>query len=281
VKLDQQYGQQHTIRRLRLGLGKKAEAGPEAQRRRREALNWQFAEWDKAESAKAVKWTVLRPAGMKSSMPFLTLLDDGSVLASGDITKSDTYDLTFGTDLKAVTAVRIEALPHDSLPRKGPGLIYYEGPIGDFCLSEINLSAGGKDAKFTKAAQSYAAGKNNAAASIDGNPQTGWMIDGGQGRPHVAVFGLEKPADASGELKLRMLFERHFAPALGHFRVSVSTDPRAANATALPPDVEAVLATAAEDRTGEERDLLFRHYLGVARRSRTSARACLSRPRRW
>jgi len=45
-------------------------------------------------------------------MPLLTVLPDDSVLASGDITKSDTYDLTFRDVPKWVTAIRLEALPH-------------------------------------------------------------------------------------------------------------------------------------------------------------------------
>ena len=34
-------------------------------------------------------------------------------------------------------------MPHDSLPRGGPGRIFYEGPFGDFFLSEITLTADG------------------------------------------------------------------------------------------------------------------------------------------
>src|SRR5262249_4718247 len=132
-------------------------AGPDdrrtAEQRGRDHLNRKFDEWAKAEREKAVRWAVLRPAEMKSSMPNLTALEDGSVLASGDQTKHDTYDLTFNADLRGVTAVRLEALPHDSLPAGGPGRAYYEGPKGDFFLSELSLTADGKAVQITGASE--------------------------------------------------------------------------------------------------------------------------------
>src|SRR5437868_4179841 len=90
------------------------------------------------------------------------------------------------------------------------------------------------------------------------------MVNGGQGKPHQAVFALGEPANAdAGDLSVHMLFERHFAPALGHFRISVTTDPRAAESSALPPDVEAALAVPISDRTPEQRNRVFCHWLSV------------------
>ena len=154
---------------------------------------------------------------------------DDSVLAGGDIAKSVTYDLTFrpkpGQEFGVITAVRLEALPDDSLPGHGPGMVFYEGEPGDFFLSEVKLEADGKAARFAGASQDFG---TPASAAIDGDPQTGWSVAGGQGKPHVAVFSLADPAPAAKELKLHLLMERYYAAPLGRFRVSVTTDPRAA-----------------------------------------------------
>lgn len=264
VKLDQQYGKQHTISHLRLSLGRAIRDERPLEVRRADALEKALAVWEKRESGKAVEWTVLRPDEMRSTMPILTLLDDNSVLASGDITKSDTYDLTFHPELSGITAVRLEALPDQSLPHGGPGMVYYEGPFGDFFLSEISLQADGKIAKFDKAFQSFAAPGFPASKAIDGDPQTGWRIDGGQGKAHVAVFTLAEPVADARELKLRMLFERYHAAPLGHFRISVTTDPRARESSALPPEVEEALAIPADDRSDAQRDVLRRYFLSIA-----------------
>ncbi len=34
----------------------------------------------------------------------------------------------------------IEAMTDASLPKRGPGRTYYEGPIGDFFLSEVSFA---------------------------------------------------------------------------------------------------------------------------------------------
>jgi hypothetical protein len=261
VKLDQQHGLQHTIAKLRLSIGARlAETSDERPlvERRREVMDRVFEKWQKSASAKALKWTVLRPEAMESSKPFLTLLGDDSVLAGGDVAKSVTYDLTFRPELRGITAVRLEVLPDESLPNHGPGMVFYEGQSGDFYLSEISLQAGGKGMKFAKAAQSFG---TPASAAIDGDPQTGWSISGGAGNSHVAVFSLAEPVSEAGELKLHMLFERYYASPLGHFRVSITTDPRAAKPEALPADVEAALAVA--ERSVGQRDRLLQYFLSI------------------
>ena len=69
---------------------------------------------------------------MLSTMPHLEQQPDGFILGSGDISKSDVYDLNLKAPIKGVTALRIEVASHPSLPNDGPGLTNYEGPLGDF-----------------------------------------------------------------------------------------------------------------------------------------------------
>ena len=197
-------------------------------------------------------------------MPHLSTLDDGSVLASGDQTKRDVYDLAYGTDLKGITAVRLEALPDDSLPKQGPGRVYYEGAFGDFFLSELTLAAGGQPVKFKHASQSHADGGNVAANAIDGDPHTGWSINGGQGQPQTAVFNLAAPLSEARSLALQMVFEKYYAAALGRFRVSVTTDTRSVAARGLPADVEERLLIPAAGRTRPQRERLLQYYLSIA-----------------
>src|SRR5262249_8225248 len=167
---------------------------------------------------------------VRSNVPLLTTLADGSVLASGDQSKRDVYDLTVRTDLRGITAIRLEALPDDRLPKHGPGRVYYEGAPGDFFLSELTVAAGGAPVRLGRATQTAAAGNNNAQAAIDGDPQTGWSIGGAHGQAHTAVFNLAQPLEDAGNLSLRLLFERYYAAGLGRFRVSVTADSRPAEA---------------------------------------------------
>jgi hypothetical protein len=226
------------------------------------ALEKRFAQWDERESARAVPWTVLRPAALATSMPHLRLLEDGSVLASGDQTKSDTYTLAFDTRLEGVTAMCLEVLPHESLPDRGPGRTYYEGRKGDFFLSELTLTVGDRPVRFSGASQDQP--KVPASHAIDGNPATGWSSGGEVGRPHAAVFNFAEPVNFDGSVKLGMLFERYYASGLGRFRISVTTDKRRAEATSHGGAIEAILARPAGERTAADRERLRQRFLAVA-----------------
>jgi hypothetical protein len=255
--LAQDYGGQHTIGRFRLSLAHAKpdnDARPEAERRR-ERRDAAFAAWKKPLEEKAATWTVLTPTKATANVPVLRILPDASVLATSDITKRDVYDVDFAPIPSGVTALRIEALTHETLPRGGPGRVAYEGPIGDFWFSELTAKVGGQPVKMTKALASF----GNAAPILDGDPQTGWSVNGGQGKSHTVVFTFEKPL-AAGTLALQLLFEKYYASSLGRFRVSYTTDPRAGNA-ALPPGVEAALTVPEVQRTAAQNDAILRHFL--------------------
>lgn len=245
-KLDQVYGMQHTIGKFRISLGRRTpdQNGAEADRRRAH-LEQKFGEWIKREQDRVVEWTRLKPTSATSNLPLLTILDDHSIIVSGDMSKRDIYDISFAPPStaslsadKAWTAIRVEALPDERLPKDGPGRVYYEGPFGDFFLSELTLKANGQPVALTGASQSFANGGNTAAMALDGNQQTGWSINGGQGKAHVAVFRFQNPVKRTSSFDLSMLFERYYAAGLGRFRISVTDDPRPAEASTLAMDLE-------------------------------------------
>ncbi len=260
VKIDQQYGKKHTLGRFRLSLGRFADGGDLAARRTSH-LDEKLAAWIAAESAKAVAWTVLTPADLKSNVPLFTIEADQSVFVHGDMTKSDAYELGFDTGGRRITALRLETLPDERLPKNGPGRVHYEGPTGDFWLSEISAKADGQSVRFAQASQTFSGGGKSASQAIDGDPQTGWSISGGQGRPQTAVFRFEKPLEGVKRLDLRMLFERYYAAGLGRFRISVTGDERPAEARGLAPAVEDAFQVEADRRSPEQRAAIRRQFL--------------------
>ena len=249
-----------------------AEAGaagkvePPIEERRRELVAAKFTEWLARERERSVRWTPLRPVAAKANSPLLTVQADASVFGSGDITKSDTYELKFTNVPGGITAVRLEALPDDRLPGHGPGMTYYEGPKGDFFLNEFQLTADGQPVKFARATDSYS--KNamggspaTAALAIDGDAQTGWSTDDRAGEAHEAVFVSAAPLAQPGTLTLKMSFGRHYACSLGRFRISVTTDPRPAVAREMPDDVEQLLLVADAQLTAPQRARLREQFL--------------------
>ena len=234
------------------------------ERYEREHLQPRFEAWLHEQSARAVRWTVLRPIKATSNTPQLHVLPDDSVLSSGDQSKRDIYQVRLSTALYGITALRLEVLPDDSLPHRGPGRVYYEGSHGDFFLAELSVRANRRPVKLAHASQSYANGNNTAAHAIDGNDETGWSIAGGEGKGHAAVFNFAQPLIDAHDLRVRMLFERDYASDLGRFRISVTCDSRQPQASPLPTDIEALLLVPAARRTATQRDGLLRYWLSVA-----------------
>ena len=190
-----------------------------------------------------VRWTVLKPT--KGDREPAAALDRGRRLGVCKRRSEQARCLHRAArlGLHGITAIRLEALPDDRLPSRGPGRVYYEGPFGDFYLSEIRLSAEASPCRIKEATASNPKAQKDAAAAIDGDPQTGWSINGGQGHENSAVFRLSAPIEDAGDITVEMLFERYYAAGLGRFRISATTDQRAVTASEIPFELEPILLT--------------------------------------
>ncbi|PAW63016.1 MAG: hypothetical protein B9S36_05590 [Verrucomicrobiia bacterium Tous-C2TDCM] len=180
--------------------------------------------------SKSTQWTILPPIRAKSNLPLLEIEKDHSIYANGDFTKRDVYDVTLDLSPlagKAITALRLEALPDPRLPANGPGAAYYEGRKGDFFLSEVSATAGGKKLAFSAASVSFGkisigSGEAKGENLYDGDGSTGWSTASREGEAHALVLNLAKPLTGAKALDLNLLFERHFVAGLGKFRLSAT-----------------------------------------------------------
>src|SRR5262249_7460784 len=132
----------------------------------------------------------------------------GVVISDGKVATQEVFTVTARTAPKGITAIRLEALPDESLPNRGPGT----ATDGDFFLSEFKLStsgAGGKSGpvKSRGAAADFSAEGRDAERAIDGDNATGWGIAPAQAEPHVAVFEVESPLGGEGETLLTFSLE--------------------------------------------------------------------------
>lgn len=265
VRLEQNFGKQHTIGKARFGVGQPIQDNRPVEVRRQEAIDTAFAAWLKAEQARNVTWQILKPTQLKANLAYLAVQPDDSVFASGDQSKSDTYELTVKAPA-GTTALRLEALPDDRLPAHGPGATFYEGTKGDFFLSEFTAEANGKPIKFATASQSYGklgigGGTAVAMNCIDGDAQSGWQVSGRQGERSTAVFNLTEPLAKAGEVKIKLLFEKHYASPLGRFRLAATTDKATAVARDLDEATESLLSKPEAQLTKSERAALQAAFL--------------------
>ena len=247
-------------------------AGEGAISERRQAnLATKFAEWLKLEQAQSTTWQTLRPTSMRTNLPRLELLDDGSIYSSGDITKRDVFTLRFQLDELdgPITALRLEVLPDERLPAQGPGQAYYEGRKGDFFLSELKATQLDAPVEFAGGSHSYGkisigSGSANAENVFDGEGSTGWSTSGAEGERNQLVLNLKQPLEAKGDLEIELLFERHFAASLGRFRISATSARHAAKATRLPIEIENLLAQNENAFDDTDLDQLRAYFLKVS-----------------
>ena len=205
-----------------------------------------FGEWLSKARKEATDWNTLKPDSMKTNLPKLEVMEDGSIYSSGDVTKRDVFELEF-TAQEDVTALRLEVLPDDRLPARGPGRCYYEGRKGDFFLSEFSVMANGKKQKITDPSHTYGkisigSGSADAKNVLDGDGSSGWSTAGQTGKANHLVLPLEKPLKAGTQFSVEMLFERHFVVSLGRFRLSATSSCTPPKAKKHGAETETLLA---------------------------------------
>ncbi len=196
------------------------------------------AAWEaELEQELAGRWSAPELLALSSaSGTSLERLDDGSLLASGENPEREVFEILVQTELTRITALRLEALTHASLPpgeqgRGGPG----RGDNANFVLSKIELEAapragGGTLApvKLVAATADYAQEGCPAGAVLDGDRETGWATLGNLA-DRVLVLSPDAPFGFDGGtlLRVRLRFESRFPRhALGRLRLSLGTDPR-------------------------------------------------------
>jgi len=256
------------------------------------APDWQeqMSRWEDEARDNQPSWTVLRPTveeistGGQKYLP----LGDGSLLAQGFAPSKHRGEMSAPTDLKNITAFRLELLNDSNLPLKGPG----RSVKGTAALTEFEVEAAPRDDPEKAEAVKIAAATADVALAeapleaffddrsnqprvtgpvdfaIDGNENTAWGIDEGPARRNLArkaVFVAETPVSHSeGTLLTFYLSQKHGGryhrnQNLGRFRLSVTTAPEA-KADPLPKRVRDILSTPLSERTPSQTRLVFRFW---------------------
>ncbi|HYG76173.1 MAG TPA: PSD1 and planctomycete cytochrome C domain-containing protein, partial [Planctomycetota bacterium] len=193
------------------------------------------------------EWTVLEISRTLSQENVELLPQpDGSLLASGLTPDTDTYTFTVRTPLKGITGVRLELLPDESLPHKGPGR---QIDNGNLHLSEFLVHAAPQDApeKPQRIPVRRAVADFNQASwtiehAIDGKMESAWGIFPETGKPHWAVFEFKEPLkDNSASLTLTLQQNHGRKHVIGRLRLSVTNAPHPAGKSELPDAIGKLL----------------------------------------
>lgn len=181
-------------------------------------------------------WQVLRPHRIQvRGQTQLQTQRDGSILASGDGSQDVVYSLGITLE-NPVRVLRLEVLPHASLPNHGPG----RHPTGNFHLMEVDVFAIDSKANRRKLQledpeASYSWPNRKIEKAVDGDLGTEWHVWGRLGRAHSATFRLNPVPEARDRLIVELTSKAEHQ--LGCFRLSAAIQDRV-------PQSEALLAAA-------------------------------------
>ena len=231
-----------------------------------ENLGDQFAAWESAVKTKMPSWQTVEMIELRSrDGSTLTRLPDGSVLAAGTRPDKDVTTVVFRTNLAEVSAIRLEVLRDDKLPKGGPG----RQDNGNFHLNEVaifSVPAMGEPQKIP-------CGKRRADFeqqgwvldhALDSNPATAWAIYPAVNQSHQAILELAQPLKnaAGSTLKVELHQVHGTGHLLGRFRLTVSGQPWGnLQNDALPANIATILATGIEKRSESQRRELATYWL--------------------
>ena len=254
--------QQTMLNELRAGIAslekQLAATGPELVEAQRQ---WETA----ARTEQPVAWTVLKPESLRAvGGSTLKLLEDGTITATEANPATETYTVVAPVE-GTITAVRLDVLPDDSLPSKGPG----RSLNGNFVMTNVTVGLGPNDdrrkprpQKLERAAADFSQLDYPIANSIDANDRTGWAIHPEVGKPHHAIFEFSEPIRLKGQaapLTIAFAFNSTFAQHQpGRFRVSITSNANPHDKPALPANITAILNTT--ERTEAQQQELAKYF---------------------
>ena len=235
----------------------------------------QTAAWEQGN-----RWTNQAPATASSAGGAqLKVRDNRSVLVSGPKPDQDTYSLSFTSLPAAVVGLRLDVLPDDSLPAKGPG----RAGNGNFVLTEVvarveRTGADSRPVAFASARASWEQttlveknpyGVWSASSVIDGDVKgnsAGWAVLPEVGKPQQLILGLREPLTlAEGETLVVELQQNHGngSHTLGNFRLAASTDPEAIRSPASwppPKEIAELIRVPADQRDAAHAQKLWAQF---------------------
>lgn len=212
-----------------------------------------------------LSYTVAKPISAKStSGAVLNIQENGSVLTTGTVADKDKYTLVFEMPAKGLSGIKLEALPHESLPSKGPG----RPPNGNFVLSEVRAYVG-KDATFKSdydpVAFSYAEAdfsQHNFApiGALQKSQKSGWAISPKMGQPHEWICLTEPVPAAENRKFFQLVLDQQYGGKhlVGHFRVSTISGETTLRR--LPEEIAKILRMPASERSTTHKETITEHF---------------------
>jgi hypothetical protein len=221
--------------------------------------------WERKQLEAASEWKPIQSSSMSSvSGTTLTASPDGAILASGKNPQRETFIVEGEIPVSTLTGIRLEALPHEKLPRGGPGRDIYGNAIVSEIKAEIERAGGDwEPIRFKKVVADDGRTQDERARKL-------WIIDASREDQRVARQLVLIPADPvkikeKGRVRISIRQDSDFVgQAIGHFRLSVTDTRDPSEVVKVRAKQRPILEKPAKDRTAEETKQLAEQFRAVA-----------------
>lgn len=242
----------------------------------KEHLPGKLAAWEKSLDHSAIEWQTAEIGNVSAAEGIqFKKQDDGSVLVTGKNPEKATYTVTVQTPLSGITGLRLEVLPDERLPSKGPGRVKH----GNFVLNDFSVTArpaekeaGAQPVAFSRATADYYQGQDGdksswpVAGAIDDDPESGWAVGPQYGQEHTAVFETKNDVGFQNGTVLTVTLRQNYGKqhTIGRFRLSLTTSERPVVYTEMPDTIASILAIPREKRSDLQQQQLLQYYKMVS-----------------
>ena len=233
------------------------------------------ARWEKQLRAQGQRdrdsWMPILPDTYSSSDgSTLQLLDDFSLLSTGHCPPRDTYEVTFRTDQRDITGIRLEIMRHPSF------LGGFVRQRGSFRLTEVEVDvAHASEAELSRAVIENATattGPKTIDRAFDGNALTHWSgPTNKEDHPReIAVFQFADPIEGGRDTRITVRLKHlgiasEIKQVIGRFRLSLTAEeePELDLSVGTPQFVlHTILDT--QSKSQSNRDIVDRYYRTIA-----------------
>ena len=214
------------------------------------------AAWENGALSYQPKWEVLTPGSVKADNGVtLKALPDGSVLAGGAMPPASIFEVTASTQLRNITAFRLELIPDASLPEGGSG----RGAGGKGVVTLFEARNGGRKVDLTRITADFKSEESELNLVVRPAEQLkrGWGVNPEMNKPHYAVIETARLFDPAGEISFRIGSEYEGAP-VGRFRISV-TDSEYPEV--VPAEMAEILRRPVAERAAKDAEELTKYFV--------------------
>jgi len=222
-------------------------------------------EFEKQHPLNGVEWIPLLPISVSGTKETTLRVEaDRSVIADAKGARQVILKLMLPTNLKNITAFRLETIADSSLPNGGPG----RAADGNFVLSELEVYAASiadpnqtTGVELHKPLASYSQSNFEILKAFNGqvgDSGDGWAIGPAMGVTHWATIETKSPLQLESGQQIQILMHHNFSHPdhiPGRFRISVAIE-KTDVGLSLSDELQAILQIPTSERTENQRTLL-------------------------